>query len=52
MRGGDVDLDDDEIGAVVQIEPFDVLVLDLDVSICVEVCGERREAEAAGRANT
>ena len=31
--GGDVDLDDDEVGLVVEAQPLDVLVLDLDLVV-------------------
>jgi len=42
--GRDVDLDDDEIRRVVEVERFDVLVLNLHV-VVLQVRGERREAE-------
>jgi hypothetical protein len=40
-----VDLDDDEIGLVVESQALDVLVLDLDLLVFVKVGGKRRQAE-------
>jgi hypothetical protein len=45
IRGGDVDLDNDEVGRVVQIEHLDVLVLNLHIGVRVEIGRQRREAE-------
>jgi hypothetical protein len=45
VRGGDVDLNHDEIGLVVQVELLDVLVLDLDLVVRPGVGSKRREAE-------
>ena len=44
-RGGDVDLNHDEVRRVRDVERLDVLVLDLDVGVVVEVPGQRRQAE-------
>ena len=45
QRGGDVDLDHDQVGLVVEVEPLDVLVLELATSSSVEIAGQRGEAE-------
>jgi len=42
---GDVDLNDDEIGVILEVERFDVLVLDRDGEVRVEVCRQGREPE-------
>ncbi len=42
---GDVDLDHDQVGRVVEVERLDVLVGESDVVIGVEVCGERGQPE-------
>ena len=46
----DVDLDNDEVGRIVEVEFLDVLVYESDVVIRIEICGEsgqpeRREGE-------
>jgi hypothetical protein len=43
--GGDVGLDDDEVGIVVQIQRLHVLVLDDDVGSLIAVGGESGQAE-------
>ena len=52
---GDVDLDDDEVGMIVEIELLDVLVLESDFEVGIEIGGEggqaqRREQGALDRA--
>ena len=45
VRGGDVDLNDDQVRRVIQVERLHVLVLNLDVVVFTQVRGQRREAE-------
>ena len=45
VRGGDVDLNDDEVRRVVQVERLHVLVLNLHVVVIAQIRGQRREAE-------
>ena len=45
VRGGDVDLNDDQVGRVVQVEPLHVLVLNFDVILTREKPRQRGQAE-------
>jgi hypothetical protein len=42
---GDVDLDDDEVGGIVEFERLDVLVLEDDLEIRIEVRRQGRQAQ-------
>ncbi len=41
----DVDLDNDEVGRIVEVEFLDVLVYESDVVIGIEICGKSGEPE-------
>jgi hypothetical protein len=43
--GRDVGLDHHQVGLVVEVERFDVLVLERDLIVVVEIAGQRGEAE-------
>jgi hypothetical protein len=45
VRVGDVDLQDHEIGPILQVELFDVLVLDPDLEVGIEIGRQRRQPE-------
>src|SRR5436309_6025732 len=51
VRGGDVGLDDDEIGCVVQGEPLHVLVLNLNFIVISEIRSEEHTSELQSREN-
>src|SRR5581483_3623153 len=45
MSGRDIDLNHHQVRLVVEVEPFDVLILDVDLVVRIEVAGQRGEAE-------
>ena len=45
VRRGDVDLDDNQVGRIVQVEFLDVLVLKVDLIVVVEVPRKRCQTE-------
>src|SRR5439155_2066015 len=42
---GDVDLNDHQVGSIVEIERLDVLILQSDLEVGIEVRGESRQAQ-------